>query len=77
LPGGESVASMPSRITNPGVSEKANGRLGLSHIPRSVVQGAPYPMQVRLPGVRVISLIAGGMSVFNLIALVRSLRLYH
>ncbi|KIM44654.1 hypothetical protein M413DRAFT_442608 [Hebeloma cylindrosporum] len=45
-----------------GWNEKANGRLGLSHIPRSVAQGVPYPMQVRLPGVRIVSLMAGGMS---------------
>jgi len=49
------------------VSEKSNGRLGLQNIPRSVVAGVPYPVQVRIPGVRVVSLVAGGMyvSIYN------------
>lgn len=41
--------------------EKSNGRLGLSQIPKSIIQGVPYPVQVRLPGVRVVNLVAGGM----------------
>ncbi|PPQ78400.1 hypothetical protein CVT25_011623 [Psilocybe cyanescens] len=42
--------------------EKANGRLGLPNAPRSVVPGIPYPTQVPLPGVRIVNLVAGGMS---------------
>ncbi|KAF8906226.1 hypothetical protein CPB84DRAFT_426868 [Gymnopilus junonius] len=42
--------------------EKTNGRLGLSNVPKSAIPGVPYPMQVSLPGVRVVSLVAGGMS---------------
>ncbi|KAF8159521.1 regulator of chromosome condensation 1/beta-lactamase-inhibitor protein II [Crassisporium funariophilum] len=42
--------------------ETANGRLGLSVIPKTVTQGVPFPTQVRLPGVRVVNLVAGGMS---------------
>ncbi|KAF8966329.1 regulator of chromosome condensation 1/beta-lactamase-inhibitor protein II [Flammula alnicola] len=44
------------------LSEKANGRLGLPHVPRSVAQGVPYPMQLRFPGIRIVGLVAGGMS---------------
>ncbi|KAF8202318.1 regulator of chromosome condensation 1/beta-lactamase-inhibitor protein II [Pholiota molesta] len=42
--------------------EKANGRLGLQHIPKAVVPGVPYPIQLEFQGVRVVSLVAGGMS---------------
>ncbi|KDR80661.1 hypothetical protein GALMADRAFT_241020 [Galerina marginata CBS 339.88] len=42
--------------------EKTHGRLGLPNVPKSVVPGLPYPMQVPLPNVRIVSLVAGGMS---------------
>jgi SCF-associated factor 1 len=44
-------------------SEKGNGRLGSANIPKSVVYGVPYPIQVPLPSVRVVTLVAGGMQV--------------
>ena len=44
-------------------SEKANGRLANSDFPRSRALGVPFPTQVRLPGVRIVSLVAGGMYV--------------
>jgi hypothetical protein len=43
-------------------SDKANGRLGHSNFPNSRA-GAPFPTQVRLPSVQVVSLVAGGMYV--------------
>ncbi|KAF9482577.1 RCC1/BLIP-II [Pholiota conissans] len=42
--------------------EKANGRLGLPHVPKSVVPGVPYPIQLRFQGIRIVNLVAGGMS---------------
>ena len=42
--------------------EKANGRLGHSNFPNSTA-GVPFPTQVRLPSVQVVSLVAGGMYV--------------
>lgn len=53
------------RIVNPTIelshSEKSNGRLGRGSLPKTVVYGVPYPIEVKLPGVRVVSLVAGGM----------------
>lgn len=42
--------------------EKANGRLGLSRFPKTNSQGVPFPTQLRIPGVRLVNLVAGGMS---------------
>ncbi|KAG6821200.1 hypothetical protein H0H93_004020 [Arthromyces matolae] len=44
--------------------EKAQGRLGLSNFPRTGMRdgGVPFPIQLHIPGVRVVSLVAGGMS---------------
>ncbi|KAI1796783.1 RCC1/BLIP-II [Ganoderma leucocontextum] len=54
------------RLSNPGVyvwGEKSQGRLGLANPPRSNVRdGVPYPVRLQIPGVRIVSLVAGGMS---------------
>ncbi|KAJ7115962.1 regulator of chromosome condensation 1/beta-lactamase-inhibitor protein II [Mycena epipterygia] len=45
--------------------EKTQGRLGLgSKVPKSsnVSRGVPFPTQLRIPGVRIVSIVAGGMS---------------
>ncbi|KDQ61371.1 hypothetical protein JAAARDRAFT_30797 [Jaapia argillacea MUCL 33604] len=43
--------------------EKANGRLGLSNFPRDTFgEGVPFPTELHIPGVRIVSLAAGGMS---------------
>ncbi|KAH9992978.1 RCC1/BLIP-II [Russula compacta] len=42
--------------------QRANGRLGLKTIPNGVGQGVPYPIEVKIPGSRIVSLVAGGMS---------------
>ncbi|KAJ7504381.1 regulator of chromosome condensation 1/beta-lactamase-inhibitor protein II [Mycena galericulata] len=45
--------------------EKANGRLGLgSKVPKSglLSGGVPFPTQLRIPGARIVSIVAGGMS---------------
>ncbi|KAF9525324.1 regulator of chromosome condensation 1/beta-lactamase-inhibitor protein II [Crepidotus variabilis] len=42
--------------------DKGNGRLGVDRMPKTVINGAPYPIQVKIPGVRIVSLVAGGMS---------------
>lgn len=55
------------RLTRPGVfvwGARANGRLGIPQreLPQTQVQGGiPFPAQLRLPGVRVVDLVAGGM----------------
>ena len=62
LCGGKSQKkSQPSPLLTVLCREKSNGRLGLSQIPKSIIQGVPYPVQVRLPGVRVVNIVAGGM----------------
>ena len=43
--------------------EKTSGRLGLEKIPQSSAAGVPYPVQLRMPGVRIVNLVAGGMYV--------------
>jgi len=45
------------------ISEKSNGRLGHPDPPNSTRQGVPFPIELPLPGVRVVSLVAGGMYV--------------
>ncbi|KAG6810891.1 hypothetical protein H0H92_009921 [Tricholoma furcatifolium] len=43
--------------------EKADGRLGLSRFPKTASgRDVPFPMQLRIPGIRIVSLVAGGMS---------------
>ncbi|KAI8985750.1 RCC1/BLIP-II [Trametes punicea] len=43
--------------------EKSQSRLGLSDPPKtSVRDGVPYPVRLDIPGVRIVSLVAGGMS---------------
>ncbi|KAJ7442275.1 regulator of chromosome condensation 1/beta-lactamase-inhibitor protein II [Mycena latifolia] len=44
--------------------EKTHGRLGLgSKIPKSHVRGGvPFPTQLRIPGARIVNIVAGGMS---------------
>ncbi|KAI0832117.1 RCC1/BLIP-II [Trametes gibbosa] len=43
--------------------EKSQSRLGLSNTPKtSVRDGVPYPTRLDIPGVRIVSLVAGGMS---------------
>ena len=42
--------------------EKSVGRLGLADTPKtSVRDGVPYPIRLDIPGVRIVSLVAGGM----------------
>ncbi|KAH9990568.1 regulator of chromosome condensation 1/beta-lactamase-inhibitor protein II [Russula vinacea] len=42
--------------------QRANGRLGLKHPPQGLGHGVPYPIEVKIPGSRIVSLVAGGMS---------------
>ncbi|KAI0064013.1 RCC1/BLIP-II [Artomyces pyxidatus] len=42
--------------------ERRNGRLGVKELPKNIGWGVPYPMEVKFPGARIVSLIAGGMS---------------
>ncbi len=42
-------------------SQRANGRLGLKEFPHNLRQGIPYPIEVKIPGSRIVSLVAGGM----------------
>ncbi|KAI0251809.1 RCC1/BLIP-II [Lactifluus subvellereus] len=45
--------------------ERRNGRLGRKEFPKDIgryTPGIPYPIEVRIPGSRVVSLVAGGMS---------------
>ncbi|KAI0676091.1 RCC1/BLIP-II [Trametes maxima] len=43
--------------------EKSQSRLGLTDPPKtSVRDGVPYPVRLNIPGVRIVSLVAGGMS---------------
>lgn len=54
--------SFAKALFTPKFSEKTNGRLGRSDydLPKSIISGVPYPIEVPLPGIRVVSLIAGG-----------------
>ncbi|OBZ73495.1 hypothetical protein A0H81_06153 [Grifola frondosa] len=56
------------RLSNPKLyvwGERSHGRLGLDNPPRTVVRdGVPYPVQLNIPGVRIVNIVAGGMS-FN------------
>ena len=42
------------------LSDRSNGRLGLTKLPESW-KGVPYPIEVNIPGSRIVSLVAGGM----------------
>ncbi|KNZ74628.1 SCF-associated factor 1 [Termitomyces sp. J132] len=43
--------------------ERSNGRLGLSEFPTTSMRAqVPFPVQLRIPGIRIVSLVAGGMS---------------
>jgi len=42
-------------------SQRANGRLGLKGISQNLRFGIPYPIEVKIPGSRIVSLVAGGM----------------
>ncbi|KAF5327877.1 hypothetical protein D9619_003928 [Psilocybe cf. subviscida] len=42
--------------------EVNHGRLGLEKIPSSTVYGVPYPVQLQMRGIRIVNLVAGGMS---------------
>ena len=55
-------------------SDKGNGRLGHSNFPNSR-GGVPFPTQVRLPSVQVVSLVAGGMYVSLYLSLSRESQL--
>ncbi|TBU47471.1 RCC1/BLIP-II [Dichomitus squalens] len=54
------------RLSNPAVyvwGEKSAGRLGIEDPPRSGVRdGVPYPVRLNIPGAKIVSLVAGGMS---------------
>ncbi|KAL6307246.1 RCC1/BLIP-II [Sparassis latifolia] len=54
------------RLANPKVyvwGEKSHGRLGMIKFPQThVLEGVPYPVHLKIPGARIISLVAGGMS---------------
>ena len=41
------------------IRERNNGRLGLAKLPEG--PGVPYPVEVNIPGSRIVSLVAGGM----------------
>lgn len=41
---------------------RGNGRLGLQSLPEVRGPGIPFPIEVKIPGVRIVSLTAGGMS---------------
>ena len=40
---------------------RGNGRLGLQSLPEVRGPGIPFPIEVKIPGVRIVSLTAGGM----------------
>ncbi|KAI0640774.1 RCC1/BLIP-II [Trametes meyenii] len=54
------------RLSHPGLyvwGEKSQSRLGLTDPPKtSVRDGVPYPVRLDIPGARIVSLVAGGMS---------------
>ena len=43
--------------------DKDRGQLGLSQFPKTTFSDVPFPVELHLPGVRVVSLVAGWMSV--------------
>jgi SCF-associated factor 1 len=44
-------------------SETEHGRLGLPRTPELTINGGgvPFPVELHIPGVRIVSVIAGGM----------------
>ena len=44
--------------------EKDKGRLGLPYFPKTGLSDVPFPVELHLPGVRVVSLAVSGMSVY-------------
>lgn len=53
------------RLRNPRVfvwGEKDKGRLGLPHFPKTTLSDVPFPVELHLPGVRVVSLAASGVA---------------
>jgi hypothetical protein len=44
-------------------SQNDHGRLGLSNPPKATLLDVPFPSRLRIPGVRIVSLVAGGMFV--------------
>lgn len=49
-------------------SEKSQSRLGLVDTPKTAVRdGVPYPVRLDIPGVRIVSLVAGGMCELNIL----------
>ncbi|EAU90514.2 hypothetical protein CC1G_00898 [Coprinopsis cinerea okayama7 len=42
--------------------EAANGRLGTAELPRASTNGVPFPFELKIPNVRIVSIVAGGMS---------------
>jgi hypothetical protein len=54
-------------------SEKSNGRLGLSKIPKTIMSDVPFPVELDIPNVHVVSLVAGGMYVINFFNLIFTL----
>ena len=56
--------------------EKSQDRLGTLKLPEThVYNGVPYPMRLDIPGVRVVSLAAGGMYVVSSLIHLRHERL--
>lgn len=44
------------------IREKNKGRLGLPRFPKTTLSDVPFPVELHLPGVRVVSLAVSGMS---------------
>lgn len=65
-PGGKPLSSLAvisiDILISPS-SENTHGRLGFTKPPQTTLNDVPFPIQLRIPGVRIISLIAGGMFV--------------
>ncbi|KAF8892149.1 regulator of chromosome condensation 1/beta-lactamase-inhibitor protein II [Infundibulicybe gibba] len=52
-------------LANPKVfvwGETSHGRLGVPKPPSASTRGLPFPIQLRIPGARIVSIVAGGMS---------------
>ena len=44
-------------------SQNDHGRLGLTKPPKTTLRDVPFPSRLRIPDVRIVSLVAGGMFV--------------
>lgn len=54
-----------SRLSKPRVfvwGAKSHGRLGLSTLPKTSLNDVPFPTELKIPGARIVSLVAAGMS---------------